>query len=868
MLIRVPSVANYQEAGPMRSIRHPLARAIIRITALGAIVAGGAARADDKPAADAKAKAPATEQGPAAAGATAKQASKPSAGVHVENQRTFELTVVGPDAKPLVGIAVECRGRPKLKDEQITTGEFVRRTNYGSLLKTDSKGRLALKLPPKMENFDFFIESPGYAPYWAGWNSETFTETIPPALTAELDPAWSVGGIVVDGDGKPVQGATLRPSIEFKKRPGITTQLQTGKEVKSDADGKWHFDCVPASMPDVQFEIHHPQFKPVWRTLTRAEFGIAPDMAPAAKIALDPGLTLTGTVTDESGNPIAGARIRAKFSNDVREAKSGSDGIYRLSGCDHVTARIVAWAKGCATDMQELRVEPDMKPVEFQMKPGGTVRIRVVDSQGNPVPKARIFFQRWRGEFYQYFEFDIVSEYADEHDIWEWHEAPLDEFKADICPRGVEAMPLSKQSLIARPEEYVFKLPPPLVISGKVVDAESKKPIGKFQVVWGIRDADSHMTWVRTRILTAHDGQYEFRPNYDYFANLIRIEAEGYLPAVSRAVTNDEGNVTIDFELKKGKNVAATVLLPDGTSANKAKVALGVAGSQIEIKNGDLDDSSTYCERRATDAAGHFSFPPQEGDFQLIITHPAGFAHVKKSGDDMRPTIKLTPWSKVEGTFRIGSKRTANVPITINIQGSDEYGNKVPHIFTFHDVTSGPDGRFVFERVFPGRGWIGRRIMLTVNDGAADVTSSCMMRAEFPAGETTHLDVGGTGRAVVGQLRPPESCDGRVPWNFALVNLQFDKTSARLGANILPAVPGLEERVMANLAEMQSITATVDREGRFRIDDVPAGVYLLDASFQSRDRTLGSVRAYHIAVPSADAKSSDKPIDLGTLQLK
>ena len=211
----------------------------------------------------------------------------------------------------------------------------------------------------------------------------------------------------------------------------------------------------------------------------------------------------------------------------------------------------------------------------------------------------------------------------------------------------------------------------------------------------------------------------------------------------------------------------------------------------------------------------------------------------------MRPTIKLTPWSRVEGTFRIGSKPAANVPITINIQGSDEYGANVPHIFTFHDVTSGPNGRFVFERVFPGRGWIGRRIMLTVNDGAADVTSSCMMRAEFPAGETTHHDAGGIGRAVVGQLRPPETYDGRVPWNFALVNLQFDQTSARLGAIMLPPVPGLEERVMANLAEMQSITATVDRDGHFRIDDVPAGVYLLDASFQSQDRTLARYALPH-----------------------
>ncbi len=128
---------------------------------------GGAARAEDKPAANAT--------------APAKQAANPNAGTQAENLRTFELTVVGPDGKSLPGISVECRGQPQLTKEQITTGEFVRRSSYGSFVKTDSKGRLALKLPPKMESLDFFIESPGYGPYWAGWDSETFTEAIPAA---------------------------------------------------------------------------------------------------------------------------------------------------------------------------------------------------------------------------------------------------------------------------------------------------------------------------------------------------------------------------------------------------------------------------------------------------------------------------------------------------------------------------------------------------------------------------------------------------------------------------------------------------------------------------------------------------------------
>ena len=47
--------------------------------------------------------------------------------------------------------------------------------------------------------------------------------------------------------------------------------------------------------------------------------------------------------------------------------------------------------RGAATDLQEVHIEPDMQPVDFQMKPGGKIRIRVVDEQDNGIPKSADF---------------------------------------------------------------------------------------------------------------------------------------------------------------------------------------------------------------------------------------------------------------------------------------------------------------------------------------------------------------------------------------------------------------------------------------------------------------------------------------------
>ncbi len=689
------------------------------------------------------------------------------------------------------------------------------------------------------------ITTPGFGPYWASWSSANHDQRIPSRFTAQLETGWSVGGISVDSGGKPIEGASFRPGIEFKKRPGDHRQMRGGEQRKTDAAGKWHFDSVPVSMSEVFVEINHPRFKPVRRQLTRGEFGLEPGREPVVKVVMDHGLTVTGRVTDESGKPIVGALIRTKFLNDIREAHTGADGVYTLAGCEPRSARIVVSARGRATDMKELNIESEMQPVDFRMMPGGTVRIRALDEKGNPVPGARIFFQQWRGRF-AYFEFNHISQFADKNGVWVWNEAPLDEFKADICPP--DGMSLSEQPLIARPQEYVFRLPGPLVVSGKVIDAVTRKPIKEFRVVGGFRSRETEIHWTRTENYTATDGQYRIRETHGYFAHLVRIEADGYQAAVSRDIKSNEGIVSIDFELKKGMNIVAKVVTPRNLPAVGARVALGVAGSQINIKNGEFEPFSTLCAREAADETGRFDFPAQDENFQIVIIHPSGFAHIRSNPDwESIKIIHLEPWSRVEGTFRVGKKLAPNVPITLDVNRLDESGRVVGPRYSLHyETATGPDGRFVFDRVIPGKGWLGRHFTLTEDEGATEVTSSFTIAADFPAGKTAHIDLGGTGRAVVARLQPPEGSKQNVRWNFALVAVQ--------------SVPPLES------GNVPRFVATVDRDGSFRIDDVPAGDYSLSVQFQ-RDAP-GQLLDHRFKVSSQEGDLAAQPVDLGTLRLE
>jgi uncharacterized GH25 family protein len=760
----------------------------------------------------------------------------------VDGENAFELRVVGPDGKPVPGATVEIRS----DSSSIRRGKLVRSTAYGIIATADAEGVLGVGLPAKSARFfGLFITIPGYGPYWASWSSDNHEEPIPRRFTAELEAGWSVGGIVVDPEGKPIRGAKIHPSIEFKKKPGDHQQLAIGDTLVTDANGKWRFDSVPVSLGSVSLSIDHPDFKPGYQELGRAGFGLANGAEPTGKLVMDRGLTVTGKVTDEDGKPIAGARVRTKFMNDVREASTGEDGSYRLVGCEPQSARIVVSAKYRATDMKELNLGEGIGSVDFRMKPGGTVRIRVLDDQGNPAPKARIFFQQWRGRF-SYFEFDHVSQYANDDGTWVWNEAPLDEFRADICPPTDSGMQLVEQPLIAREAEYVFRLPPALVVSGQVIDAETKEPIKEFRVVPGVRRPNKRVYWSTREGFTAKDGRYEVRERRVTDAFLVRIEANGYDAAISREIQATEGKISVDFALKPGKDVAGKVVTPGLQPAKGAIVALGIEGTQINIKNGEFDNGSTHCDRKIADEAGRFRFPSQDKDFQLIITHPSGYARINATpGWETMKIIRLEPWARVEGTFRIGRKPTSDVPLGIRIFNGDSHGPNGPNLFTQHTAVTGPDGKFVFERVIPGQGRIGRELFLTVDDGARAVTSTCQVAANFPAGKTTRLELGGTGRAVVGKLKPAEGLENGVRWNFALVTVATEMEDDPQNAPYF--------------------TATVDRDGSFRIDDMPEGKYLMNVRF---DRAGGGVLTKHrfeVGMPEPD--QAEKPVDLGVLKL-
>jgi hypothetical protein len=294
-----------------------------------------------------------------------------------------------------------------------------------------------------------------------------------------------------------------------------------------------------------------------------------------------------------------------------------------------------------------------------------------------------------------------------------------------------------------------------------------------------------------------------------------------------------------------GNSVIATVTAPDGSPAAKAQVAIGngEAGG-VEIANGEIGESDALYE---TDSAGRFQIVQPTGRYWMVVVHPSGFIRLECGLKSTFKIVRLTPWARVEGTFRVA--RTPRPGTEISLTGGTLIADSGPDIIVTDRKTTDGLGHFAFDRVIPGERWIGRQAPMVRRDvGTTQLETFCMIALHVDPGKTTHVNLGGSGRPVIGQVRMPAGSSSNAAWNFAIVE-------------VIPEHPPLKKLSPYFLA-------TVDHRGNFCIDDVIPGQYQLNFRFFDEDKDNGYyLKGYRFAVPAVIEKLSQRPVDLGVLTL-
>lgn len=205
----------------------------------------------------------------------------------------------------------------------------------------------------------------------------------------ELRPnGGAVEGIVVDPTGRPVAGAVVR--VGEGRTEGILGTPQGAPplpaQVRTDAAGRFRAIGVPDGTQPVQ--VRTVDLSP-WRGTCE----VAAGTTVAVRITLAAGITCTGIVRGEGGEPATDADVSVGDPGDfvLLRTRSGRDGTFTLAGLPIGEFTLAAEKDRVGKATAKLRGQPG-EPLrcELQLSNGLALRARVLDAVGTPVEGVEI----------------------------------------------------------------------------------------------------------------------------------------------------------------------------------------------------------------------------------------------------------------------------------------------------------------------------------------------------------------------------------------------------------------------------------------------------------------------------------------------
>jgi hypothetical protein len=794
------------------------------------------------------------------------QVPQPGAGATPQPSRRLNLEVVSEaDRAPLPGAVV-----------WVQVHGSQSRVSQG---KTDDEGRYTIALTGGATALlQVVVVHPGFAPIELRWAGQ---EPIPETYTVALERGVPIGGTVRDEQGRPVAGARVHLQIgAIPPRGGSERYPGPDSEVAAavtDEEGRWRSEALPASAGAggrLELVTTHPDHVGLKQTVTAGDL-----RALAVAGVMKAGRSLSGTVRGPTGRPVAGATVVIQSRSDrthIQRVQSDRDGQFRTGPFINPSwseFTMVVRAEGFALAMQLLLVPEEVPSQDIRLSTRKPLHGRVVDAQGRPIPGAIV---KAATEF-GFAGLDWGAE-TDADGRFVWFEAPatggymLDVLKPPF--RQIVAW-----SVPGGTEDLTLTLHHPQRLHGTVTDAETGRPIERFNMIPGfgpIRPGWSPQ-WSQNSARTFGGGKFELTRSdiEQQMVHSIRIEAEGYEAAEFLGFPDGLEDIAHDFKLRKATPLAGIVRGPDGRPMAGVDVALSGGGYEASIANGRLERGSGYYRslRVRTGPDGRYEFHPQEHRVSVIAVHDAGFA-IRSAGElSVSTDFSLAPWARIEGLLKTGASPVPGqqVAATLLIEGEG---------YLVNNTRTDESGRFVLERVPPGRITVFRRVE-TPDRGWMP---SHPVTLDVKPGATVRLQIGGTGRPVVGRLAIPEGVKlshfamGHDHGSLSPVLLEpptpddylvFNSEQRAAWREAFTRTP--EGRAYAEDRE-RSYAVDLRPDGTFRIEDVPAGRYVLKLPFEglSRDTREGrqAFARAEVVIPEMPGGRSDEPLDIGAIPLE
>lgn len=651
------------------------------------------------------------------------RASRDVAAIAAGQSRTVDLemsagtltfgTVVDESDVPVVGAEIEMTESTKGSNDMMAL--ISRQMGLGNAAQTAlSEGDGTFRFPNlRPGNYDLAIRADGFAPAKVpavnvpDIAAPTNADDAAPRAAFEIGTITLAPGATLEGEVRAKGGRRLSEArIVVREATGMGMMIGaiTGEPPEPDAvSGSGGSFAVDSLSPDATYRVDIE--RDGYQGVTLAAVKPAGD---PLEIELEPASTLAGTVKNELGEDLSGARVtlQQQFGSVqggmmnfnprrmVKRATTDEDGAFEVEGIGTGTWDLVATSEGYI-DLERKGIEvqggKEIDDVELRLLRGGTLRGRVISSNGDPVVGAnltRVVQQRSMIDISRANRRTARSD-GDGNFVLDGLPLGATSFSAQHEKHQEKVLDLEIQSGDNRLD---FILERGLTISGRVLDPTGL-PVGGATVS-ATTPGGGMMVMVgggagpKTAV-TNSDGEYLLE-GYGAGTYEVTAKLEGYAPATTDApIQLDRSDATsVDLQLQTGAAITGIV---DGLSFDEL--------SQVQIM-AMQPGASTMPLMAQVDYEGSY----------LIDNVPAGdwmvMATVGQGGKNARETVTIDPGTlEMVVDFSFGGGLTLTGRVERN--GEPVSGTMVIASSTdgpgAGQTTTDPDGRYTLEGLEAGR---------------------------------------------------------------------------------------------------------------------------------------------------------------------
>ncbi|MGA0058420.1 MAG: MSCRAMM family protein, partial [Planctomycetota bacterium] len=676
----------------------------------------------------------------------------------------------------------------------------------------------------------------------------------------EAVPAPAAGPVVlsgrlVDGSARPEVGVLVQ--YRAQRGPGRVFVVDVGADdaggVRTDADGRFSIEVDRNRAGELQLPRSEERLfgASEQRSLEVAAISRSTDLGD---IPVTGAAVIAGRVVDESGQPVAGAKVQPLLGGSGmkslfpmllgrdRSVEAGEDGRFVLAGLEPGEITFGAEAKGYvpATEKVEVRVAERRDDVVVVLARGASIAGTVIDDRGLPVAGAKVGVERMR-EIAPGLQFSSVDEES---------QVETDE-NGYFLVSGVEG---PKVSLIARAAGHaqktlgeielgdgsvLFRLDRLGRITGSLLDTEGQ-PIAGSRISLSGRAVEA--------VTTDAEGRFEIQDVAPGSVSLSaegkgHVPVEGYTVHVVAGAT--VGNVTLRAET--GAVLVATVVDAKGQPVSGAEVRVTAAEEQ-----GGMIDLGGGGGRIRRARAISIGLDAGEGGSPMRFLDGGSLLRKERTGPDGVARIAGLP----TGSVRVSAEGKTDAP-------SRAVDLQIPRRGTVDTILSLRPAGLVLVRVVDATGQPAESVRFTLRgpENVPDAGQSPHRGRTDPNGEATVAQLLEGSYSVVLELdAKPTALGGNGGFQFVIgdgsggESLESTRRTVQVIANTTAEVvlqkplltrvfgtvtaadgPAAGVRVTLRADSDQPMfgggsgnSATTSADGSFEIVDVAAGTYRLE----------------------------------------